>query len=103
MIRTPLLPRPWLELLTSLGDAHSTCICASPNFSLLMMLPVLGTTSMYPFSTLHRGGRGLAEPPPSPCSSHCDRSLPSKRTTASEGGRPGCSGVLAVPGFTTGG
>src|SRR6202035_231764 len=36
-------------------------------------------------------------------STHLDRSLPSKRTAASEGARPGLSCVLAVPGSTIGG
>src|ERR1035437_4445600 len=34
---------------------------------------------------------------------HCDRSLPSNRTVASEGALPACSGVLGVAGATTGG
>src|ERR1043165_3769409 len=33
-------------------------------------------------------------------SHHCERSLPSKRTTASPGGWPAFSGVLAVAGVT---
>ena len=33
--------------------------------------------------------------------SHFERSFPSKSTIASEGGLPGCSAVLLVPGVTT--
>src|ERR1700757_1404024 len=51
---------------------------------------------MAPSVTLH-----LAGWPSSP--SHWERSLPSNNTTASEGGRPGESCVLAVPGSITGG
>src|SRR5216684_3312769 len=60
------------------------------------MKPVLGTTSKYALSTFHLAGL------PSLCC-HLERSLPSKRTIASEGGRPGISGVLVVPGSMTGG
>src|ERR1035437_4248255 len=34
---------------------------------------------------------------------HCDRSLPSNRTVASEGPLPACSGLLGVAGATRGG
>src|SRR5258708_6339174 len=53
------------------------------------MYPVFGTTSKIPFSTFHFAGL------PSLCA-HFDRSLPSKRTTASDGGRPGESCVFDV-------
>src|ERR1700687_2914612 len=51
---------------------------------------------MAPSVTFHFAGW-----PSSP--SHWERSLPSNNTTASEGGRPGESCVLAVPGSITGG
>src|SRR5260370_19320922 len=60
------------------------------------MYPVFGTTSKIPFSTFHFAGL------PSLCA-HFDRSLPSKRTTASDGGRPGESCVFDVPGSITAG
>src|SRR5215469_14760371 len=60
------------------------------------MFPVFGTTSKYPFSTFH-----LAVLPSA--LSHCSRPVPSNRTMASEGGLPGTSGVLEVPGVTMAG
>lgn len=38
---------------------------------------------------------------PARVDSHFEKSVPSNNTTASEGGLPGCSGELKVPGVTT--
>src|SRR4051794_19125910 len=94
MIFTPLLPRPWLVPLGGVGAAHSTWSWQSPYGSFVTMSPDLPTTTSSPFSTFHPASSPLV-----PC--HFDRSFPSNSTTASEGGRPGCCGVLSVPGVTT--
>ena len=96
MIKMPLFPRCWLFPRGSAGAAHSMCSCTSPNFCLVMWLPVPGTTSMYPFSTFQVG----AEVSPRLRSSQFDKSRPSKSMIASDGGKPGLDCVLAVPGST---
>src|SRR5262245_47824115 len=96
MRNTPLLPRPWLLPSTFVGAAHSTCNWQSPNFSFVRIYPEPGTHSMAPFFTTHLVGT------PSPSSaSHLDKSDPSNKITASEGGVPGCSWELNVPGVTS--
>src|SRR5260221_67278 len=60
------------------------------------MSPVPGAITIAPSTVFHCAGPPLLF-------SHFDRSLPSKRITASEGGFPGASGVLAVPGVITAG
>src|SRR5258708_6680907 len=61
------------------------------------MSSVLATHLQYPFSTVHLAWL------PSFFTTHCDRTFPTKRTVASEGGLPSASCVLAVPGVTTAG
>src|SRR4051794_7662988 len=96
MIFTPLLPRPWPSPLAGVGVDHSTCNWQSPNSPFVTMSPPPVTTSTPP-STFHGAG-------PSPLAGfHLDRSLPSKSTTASEGGCPERSCELSAPGVTTGG
>src|ERR1700690_1382440 len=56
------------------------------------MLPVAGATSRIPFSTVHLGS-------PPRVDSHFERSLPSKRTTASDGG--GARRLNVAPGVTS--
>src|SRR5437867_6251990 len=98
MRNTPLLPRPWLSPSTFDGAAHSTCNWQSPNFSFVRIIPDFGTHSIAPSLTIHLVGT------PTPSSdSHFDRSLPSNRTIASDGGFPGCATELNVPGVTTAG
>src|SRR5207244_3039532 len=76
----PLLPRPCPLPLTSAGAAHSTCNWQSPKAFLVEMLPVPLTVAT-PSFTSHFAGPAL-----SLC--HWDKSLPPKRTIASEGGGP---------------
>src|SRR5436305_1138338 len=95
MRKMPLLPRPWLSPLTSLGAAHSMCNWQSPNLSLVRISPVAGATCITPSLISHLAGL------PSFADSHFDKSDPSNSTTASDGGWPGCSGELNVPGVTT--
>src|SRR5579859_5151629 len=92
----PLLPRPWSLSCGGSGSAHSTCNWQSPKACLVLMSPVPGATTMAPSTVFHCAG-------PPFLLTHFERSLPSKRTMASEGGLPGASGVLAVPGVITGG
>src|SRR4029453_11888713 len=92
MKKTPLLPRPFPSPFTSEGVAHSIWSCALPNPSFVWMPPLPGATVRTPSATLHGAGA-------LPLSlTHCDRSLPSKSTMASDGGAPG-----VAPGVTIGG
>src|SRR4051794_17922515 len=84
-MNTPLLPRPWLCPFGGVGADHSMCNWQSPKLSFVLMSP--WPTVATPFLTFQF----------SPFS-HFDRSLPSKRTVASEGGS-----AFVLPGATTGG
>src|SRR6187200_2982819 len=66
--------------------------CELPNASFVWMPPLPGATVRTPSATFHGAG-------PLPLSlAQCDRSLPSNRTMASDGGSPGFA-----PGVTSGG
>src|SRR5262245_57059522 len=82
MMYTPLLPRPCPRPFTTSGAAHSRWIWQSPNESLVTMS--LLAAMAYPSLMTH------LSPPV-----HFERSLPSKRTSASDGG------PLSLPGVTT--
>src|SRR4051812_6600216 len=85
MRNTPLFPRPWPLPMAGTGADHSTCSWQSPKLCLVVMSVSL--TVATPSFTIHL----------SPFS-HAERSLPSKRIIASEGGAP-----HVLPGLTIGG
>ena len=64
-------------------------IWQSPKASRVKRSPEPGATSKYPLATFQRASTVLPRSAPRPCWAHCERSLPSKRTVASEGGAPG--------------
>src|SRR3954451_15836277 len=85
MRNTPLLPRPWLVPVAGVGEDHSTCSWQSPKLCLDVMS--VSFTMATPSFTIHLSPFSQAE-----------RSLPSNRMIASEGGAP-----HVLPGFTIGG
>ena len=84
-MKIPLLPLPWPLPTAGVGADHSTCSWQSPNSALVEIaaLPQMSVPSL----TSHESAFF-----------HCDLSLPSNNTMASEGGSAFCA-----PGVTTAG
>src|SRR6185312_11953654 len=85
MRNTPLLPRPWPVPVAGTGADHSTCSWQSPKLCLVVMS--VSFTVATPSFTIHLSPFSQAE-----------RSLPSNRMMASDGGAP-----HVLPGVTIGG
>src|ERR1035441_6729175 len=81
-MKTPLLPLPCPSPFTSAGVAHSMCNWQSPK-PCLVEIPPVPLTVTTPSLTTHFAG------PPSLSLFHWERSSPSNRTIASEGGGSG--------------
>src|ERR1035441_2839680 len=81
-MKTPLLPLPCPSPFTSAGVAHSMCNWQSPK-PCFVEIPPVPLTVATPSLTSHFAG------PPSLSLFHLDRSSPSNRTIASEGGASG--------------
>src|SRR5262245_54258499 len=85
MRNTPLLPRPWLVPLGGVGADHSMCNWQSPNVCFVLMSESF--TVATPSFTTHLSPFSQAE-----------RSLPSNRMIASDGGS-----ASVLPGLMIGG
>lgn len=91
MKKMPLFPRPWPEPLTGRGALHSRWRWQEPKESRVRRLPALGVTSKVPSRTSQAGV----------C--QAERSVPSKRITATEGGTDAAARASAGRGATRGG
>ena len=87
----PLLPRDWLDPVMFSGTCHSMCSWKLPKLSRVWISPFFLLTVNTPSCTSHSAG------PPLPLLVHALRSLPSNRTTASDGAEL----VAMSPGVTT--